>query len=133
MPINSISSESLINKYNSVQNNVNDTNGGFAAQLEKAAENSADDKDKAKLKGACRDMEAVFLNLMLSKMRDTVPKANLMGDETSKDDIMRSMLDGEMTKNMAKAGGMGLADMLYRQLSIQNAAISPSKKGQTTS
>ena len=29
---------------------------------------------------------------------------------------MTSMLDGEMTKNMAKAGGMGLADMLYRQL-----------------
>ena len=128
MSINNISSESLINKYNSVQTNVNDTNGGFAAKLEKATQNSTDDKDKAKLKGVCRDMEAVFMNLMLTQMRATVPKSSLLGD-TAKDDIMRSMLDTEMTKNMAKAGGMGLADMLYRQLSL-NSTTSPLKKGQ---
>lgn len=74
--------------------------------------NSPEDK---KLKAACRDMEAVFLNMLLSKMRATVPKNNLMGD-SKKQEIMQSMLDAELTQNMARAGGTGLADMLYRQL-----------------
>lgn len=90
----------------------------FAAKMEKAAASIQDDKEKAKLKKVCKDMEAVYLNLMLSKMRATVPKSKLMGD-SSQEEMFRSLLDSEMTKNLAKAGGMGLADMLYRQLTIE--------------
>lgn len=91
---------------------------GFAAKMEKAAASIQDDKEKAKLKEVCKDMEAVYLNLMLSKMRATVPKSKLMGD-SSQEEMFRSLLDSEMTKNLAKAGGIGLADMLYRQLTIE--------------
>lgn len=90
----------------------------FAAKMEKAAASIQDDKEKAKLKEVCKDMEAVYLNLMLSKMRATVPKSKLMGD-SSQEELFRSLLDSEMTKNLAKAGGIGLADMLYRQLTIE--------------
>lgn len=76
----------------------------------------ASDKQDAKLKAACADLEAVFLNLLLTQMRRTVPKDKLMGGG-HQEEIMQSMLDGETTKNMAKAGGIGLADMMYRQLS----------------
>jgi len=72
------------------------------------------DKD-AKLKEACREMESVFLNILLQQMRRTVPKEGLL-EQSSGEETMQSMLDSEVTKNMAKAGGMGLADMLYRQL-----------------
>lgn len=74
-------------------------------------------KEDAKLKAACTEMEAVFLNLLMTQMRRTVPKSKLMGEGSNPEEIMRSMLDGETTKNMAKAGGIGLADMMYRQLS----------------
>jgi flagellar protein FlgJ len=67
-----------------------------------------------KLKAACRDMEAVFLNMLLSRMRATVPKNTLTN--SNKQEIVQSMLDSEMTQDMARAGGAGLADMLYRQL-----------------
>jgi Rod binding protein len=73
-------------------------------------------QDDAKLKAACREMEAVFLNMLLGEMRKSVPKGGLI-DESSGEEIMRSMLDSELTKNMSQAGGIGLADMLYRQLS----------------
>ncbi len=120
MDISSVgSSQSLMNKYNLAKTK---DDGEFAAKLEKAAQNSKDDKQKAKLKDACQQMEAVFLNMMLSRMRATVPKSSLFGENTNEQDITRSMLDSEMTKNMAKAGGIGLADMLYRQLSISDAA-----------
>ena len=68
-----------------------------------------------KMKAACRDMEAVFLNMLMTRMRATVPKSTLTGG-SGKQDIMQSMLDSELTQNMAKAGGTGLADLLYRQL-----------------
>ncbi|SDD82436.1 rod-binding protein [Sporomusa acidovorans] len=97
----------------------------FADRLEKAIQNSGRAKtadaaktsaEDAKLRTACRDMEAVFLNLMLTQMRETVPKGNLLGN-SREEQMLTSMLDTELTKNMAQAGGMGLADMLYRQLS----------------
>lgn len=74
-----------------------------------------DPQQDPKLKAACQEMEAVFLNLLLRQMRASVPKTNLLGDSASKD-TMQSLLDTEMTKNMADAGGIGIADMLYRQL-----------------
>lgn len=92
-----------------------DTGSGIKRELTNAA--GKDAKEDAKLKAACTEMEAVFLNLLLTQMRRTVPKNSLSG-ESSQQEMMRSMLDSEMTKDMAKAGGTGLADMLYRQLTL---------------
>ena len=124
-----------INPNNLIQPNTIPTGGGavvpdqgaaFAARLEKAVQTSgqagatpaaaAKSNEDTKLKAACQEMEAVFLNMMLTRMRASVPKTKLMGD-TSGEETMQSLLDTELTKNMAQAGGMGLADMLYRQLS----------------
>lgn len=106
--------------------------GDFAAKLENATKSAEQSKQDAKLKKVCQDMEAVFLNMMYSEMRNSVPKSSLMGENSSGEQIMRSMLDSEMTKNMAKAGGIGLADMLYRQLSKDNASaqLKTAHKGQ---
>lgn len=115
MEINSIASE--IKTKHSPSAQYGKAGKEFAQRLERAvalSDNSA--ADETKLKQTCRDMEAVFLNLMLSQMRSTVPKTSLMGD-TGKEEMMRSMLDSEMTKNLSQAGGIGLADMIYRQLS----------------
>ncbi|MPL68954.1 hypothetical protein SDC9_14687 [bioreactor metagenome] len=120
---------SKINSYNNTASLTVDrqakADGDFAAKLQQASANAADD---AKLKSVCRDMEAVFLNLMLTRMRATVTKSDLLPDR-SKEDIMQSMLDSELTKNMAQAGGAGLADMLYRQLSLSHNRSNP--KSQT--
>jgi peptidoglycan hydrolase FlgJ len=78
------------------------------------------DADKQKLRGACQDFEAVFLNMMLQSMRATVPKSDFFG-RNSGEEIFKGMLDEETTKNMAKAGGVGLADVLYKQLAQDQA------------
>lgn len=116
----------------SIKNAQAQADGDFAAELEKAAKSLQEQKEDAKLKKVCQDMESVFLNLMLSKMRETVPKSELMGENSSGEQIMQSMLDTEMTKDMAKAGGIGLGDMLYRQLSRDShtAKIKTDSKGQ---
>ena len=118
MQIPNVTSVSIINKVNSAQAKGT---GEFAQHLAAAAEQAKESKEDAKLKAVCKDMEAMFLNMMMADMRKTVQKSKLV--DTSTEDLMTSMLDTEMTKNMASAGGMGLADMLYRQLRIDASAV----------
>lgn len=115
MEIGQMNTNTLLNSYKVDQTKAD---GDAAAKLNAATGTN----DDAKLKSVCRDMESVFLNIMLSKMRDTIPQSDLLPDR-SKEKVMQSMLDSELTKNMAQAGGMGLADMLYRQLSLQGNSI----------
>jgi flagellar protein FlgJ len=91
--------------------------GSLPVKEGKAKSAAAAAKEDAKLKSACTEMEAVFLNILWQQMRRSVPKNTLFG-QSNQEEIMRSMLDSEMAKNMAKAGGVGLADTLYRQLTL---------------
>jgi flagellar protein FlgJ len=99
---------------------LNQEESEFAARLKAitdAQNKSKEDAEDAKLRRVCQDMEAVFLNIMMKQMRATVPKTGMMGENTNAYEIYQSMLDTEMTKEMATAGGIGLGEMLYRQLS----------------
>jgi flagellar protein FlgJ len=96
----------------------------FKAKLETVMS----EKDKNRLKEVCQDFEAVFLNLMLQSMRATVPKSELLGRSMGKD-IFESLLDQETSKNMAKAGGIGLADMMFKQLSNERAVDKTKNSG----
>ena len=95
--------------------------GSLKATGDKAA-------DDAKLKKACQEMESVFLNMLLKSMRDTVPKSEL-GGNNQRTQIIQSMLDTEMTRNMAAAGGTGLAAMMYRNLSNPGVVHPPTNSG----
>ncbi|OGP15042.1 MAG: hypothetical protein A2052_05040 [Deltaproteobacteria bacterium GWA2_54_12] len=68
------------------------------------------------LKRAVADFESLFINQMFKSMRETIGKSELFHGGKA-EDIYSSMLDAELSKNMAQAGGIGLADMLMRQLS----------------
>lgn len=116
MQIDGISSPGVINQVISAKNKAD---GKFADELAAAAKEAKAAKDDAKLKNACRDFEAMFLNLMYTKMRETVPENSLFGSSNG-EKILQSMLDTEMTNNMAKAGGVGMAAMMYKQLSANN-------------
>lgn len=78
---------------------------------------AADKQDKA-LKEACKGFEAMFLSMMYKQMRATVPEDKLFG-ESNGQKIFQDMRDSELMKNVAESGGVGLADMMYRQLSPQ--------------
>ncbi len=80
-----------------------------------------DPKERQKLKKVCEDFETVFLNYTLQKMRETVPKDDLMGADHG-EQIYRGMLDEELAKQMATSGGVGLASMLFRQLTLEDQA-----------
>ena len=62
-----------------------------------------------------RDFESVFVNKLLESMRKAIPKSGLL--DSSALDMYQSMMDQEMAKNMSERKGMGLGEMVYKDLS----------------
>ncbi|CUI05018.1 flagellar assembly peptidoglycan hydrolase FlgJ [Massilia antarctica] len=69
------------------------------------------------LKTASTQFEAMFINMMMKSMRDATPQGEGMLD-SQQTKTFTTMLDQQMSQNLAKRG-VGLADVLIRQLSSQ--------------
>lgn len=69
------------------------------------------------IRDASIQLEALMLKMLYNDMWKTVPKNELFGDDNAMD-IYRDMYHEELTKQMAKGGGIGLADFIYNQLAI---------------
>ncbi|MGX4640612.1 flagellar assembly peptidoglycan hydrolase FlgJ [Massilia sp. SYSU DXS3249] len=99
----------------------NDVKTGFAldtqglGDLKRSAKAGAPDATR----GAAQQFEALFINQMMKSMREATPQDGLMDNQQTK--MFTSMLDQQLSQNMAKRG-MGLADVLVRQLSAQTDA-----------
>lgn len=90
-----------------------DTKG--MAELKQSAKAGAPEA----LKSAATQFEAMFINMMMKSMRDATPADSLNDSQQNK--MFTSMLDTQRSQDMAKRG-IGLADMLIRQLSSQAAS-----------
>ncbi len=71
--------------------------------------------EKQKLRESCEGFEAIFLQKMWEQMRKNVSKEGYL--HSKDEEAYQSMFDVELCKKMTEAGGIGLADMLYEQLS----------------
>ena len=91
--------------------------------IQKAAENlPSARKNDAALQKACKEFESLFLNQLLTSMRKTIPKSDLMGKEASQEkEMYESMMDQEMAKSWSQGDGIGLANVLYQQLKKDKA------------
>jgi flagellar protein FlgJ len=74
------------------------------------------------LKQTAKQFEALFLNMIMKSMRDATPQDGMFDSSQSK--MYTSMLDQQLSQNMANRG-VGLADMLVRQLSGQAGKPAP--------
>jgi flagellar protein FlgJ len=68
-----------------------------------------------KARAAARDFEAVFLNSMFQNMFTGISGDGPFGGSGAVG-VWRSMLTDEYSKSFAKAGGIGIADQVYRTL-----------------
>ncbi len=79
---------------------------------EKAQENP----DTGKMRKACREFESYFLSYMFKAMRRTVPESGfLSGGDAEK--MFQDMYADAISQEAAKGSGIGIGDMLYRDLS----------------
>ena len=76
---------------------------------------------EAKARAAAQDFEAVFLNSMFQHMFTGIDGEGPFGGSGATG-VWRSMLTDEYSKSFAKAGGIGIADQVYRTLMAQQEA-----------
>jgi Rod binding domain-containing protein len=73
---------------------------------------------QAKAKASSQDFEAVFLNSMFQQMFTGLQGEGPFGGSGATG-VWRSFLTDEYSKSFAKAGGIGIADHIYRSLIAQ--------------
>ncbi len=71
--------------------------------------------DKQAAREAAEQFEAVFLSQMLQPMFETIPTDSFMGGGHA-EKVYRGMMVDEMGKQIAKQGGVGIADTVYREI-----------------
>ncbi len=102
---NNATSNMQAQKVELVQNEIKALGKSGLSEAEKAK----------KLREQCEGFESIFIQKMWQQMRATLPQENpLVGREEK---FWQSMYDQELSKKMAEGGGIGLADMMYEQLS----------------
>jgi len=79
--------------------------------------------NEAKAKAASKDFEAVFLNSMFQQMFTGLDGEGPFGGNGATG-VWRSFLTDEYSKSFAKAGGIGIADQVYRSLIAHQEARS---------
>jgi flagellar protein FlgJ len=70
-----------------------------------------------KARGTSQDFEAMFLNSMFQPMFNGVAQGPFSGGDGA--NVWRSFLTDEYSKMIAKNGGVGIADHVYRSLLAQ--------------
>jgi flagellar protein FlgJ len=80
-----------------------------------ALRRGADANDPATLREVARQFESIFTKMMLSSMRDASFGDPLFGSDQA--DMYQDMMDDQMAVQLSQGRGLGLADMLIRQLS----------------
>jgi peptidoglycan hydrolase FlgJ len=103
-----------------LKNLVNAQNKGFELKSQKLRSISPlkkpETEEQKKLFKAAQEFESVMLGMVFKQMRASVGSSDPL-DQGQANKIFKDMLDDEYSKTFAAAGGIGLADTLYRQMS----------------
>lgn len=75
---------------------------------------AAPEGHRPELARACAEFEALFLQQLFRQMRATVPRETPEGGSAGQ--IYGEMRDAEVARSLSRGRGIGLADVLYRQM-----------------
>ena len=92
-----------------------------AQALSRLKVQAGQDPQKA-LKAAAQQFESVFIDMLLKSMRATLPKSGVLDSQQTQ--FYTSMLDSQVAQSMSSRG-IGLADMMVKQLQQQRGVIAP--------
>ena len=110
-----------------IQNPVPGSGNSFASTLAEAqktgdTKTTGSSEETEKLMEVARQFESLLVHQMLSAMRKTVPKSDLLNSFAVEQ--YESMLDEELSKEMVKHRSIGLAETIQPQLSrLANKAV----------
>ena len=112
MDISGISQKSLIDSEIKTQNLSSVDTEGFEDTLKKAMEQN-DDKE---LKAACDELEGYMISMLFKQMKTSMLSGNSIIEKGDYETMFEDMHIDTLSKEMVKAGGMGLSDTMYKQM-----------------
>ncbi|MDU6925653.1 flagellar assembly peptidoglycan hydrolase FlgJ [Franconibacter helveticus 513] len=84
---------------------------------------------KGNIKEVARQMEGVFVQMMLKSMREALPKDGLFSSDQTR--LYTSMYDQQIAQQMTAGKGLGFADVLVKQMGGEQAAEPDAQNIQT--
>lgn len=118
-----INNDIYINQMQLKQKNLTDSESRFKELLAKktdkvinkpkANENIREDQE---LRKVSQEFEAIFINMMFKQMRSSISKSGLI-DGGMGEEIFEDMYYDKLSKTAAEKNELGLAEMIYQQLS----------------
>ncbi len=106
----------------SLANNLATNNLAIDAKSLDKLKYAADQSSPEAIKAAAKQFESVLMNMMLKSMREATPQDGMMDNEQSR--MFTSMLDQQLSTHLTQKG-LGLADVLARQLSASTQKVMP--------
>lgn len=91
-----------------------------SSQMDKALsrfENMAKSKsvsEQKKIEEAAQGFESMFVNMLISQMRKTIPDSELLENGPGRQ-MFEEMFDQEISKKISERGGIGIADAVKRE------------------
>lgn len=113
---------SSISAYNTslMQLNIDKTEQAQAQSFENALNKAVENQNAQELKEACKEFESYFVSYIFKQMQNSVNSINNgkgVINRSQGEEIFTEMLLEEYSETAAEHGGIGLADMMYKQLS----------------
>lgn len=102
-----------------------DFNGLAQLRADAAAGSAAGGESAGTAREAARQFEALFVQMMLKSMRD----ANAAFGDAGKDTTYRDMFDQQISLEMTRGRGLGIAEALLRQIHVPEDAAGSPKPG----
>ena len=95
---------------------IQNISGNFAVQtVTNQGSNTNTNAQNDKIRAAAEDFEAFFLSQVLNTMSAGLQTNETFGGGES-EKIFRSMMNDEYAKSMSKQGGIGISDVVYREM-----------------
>jgi flagellar protein FlgJ len=82
--------------------------------LDPSVTGSSKDVSQIRLEKACSEFESIFLTYMLKSMGETLVEDGFLGN-SNESKIIKSMFDENLAQGIARAGGMGLGQLIFEQ------------------
>ncbi|HRQ58836.1 MAG TPA: flagellar assembly peptidoglycan hydrolase FlgJ [Azoarcus taiwanensis] len=73
------------------------------------------------LRAAAKQFEGLFMQMMLKAMRDATPANGLFDNDQTR--MLQSFQDQQMAMQMAQGSGIGLADVIFRQMGGEHLGV----------
>lgn len=100
-------------------------------QLKRKSRESGNEAGQNKaLRQAAGQFEAVFMNMLLKSMRESLPKDGAMDSETTR--TFTGMYDNQIAQKLSEKG-VGLADMIVKQVEARSGAQPAVKRADASS